>query len=273
MWIVKHPEGSQTVKGSETIVMAEHFGQAVDDYETVWNKEHRMNRDIGYPVIQGTADKSFRYKKDVVRKAREVSVAQLENEWFKLPESDKIKLWILAGTEPKFRPDISFNIRVVNQGARRRVFKIMRENALLAPLNLVPRNQIMGIHNVSDTEKGGFDLNIIEDGEVVQRNFKTLREAKLAKEALKEKGFINHQIDEEERIPLVITQQETGLEQIMKTRDESTDKDEIAKLDEQIRIVERYIKSEEEGLDGIQRDPSSTPKALMIVREFKRSRN
>ncbi len=61
MWIVKHPEGSQRVKGSETIVMAEHFGQAVDDYETVWNKEHRLNRDIGYPVIQGTVHKNFRY--------------------------------------------------------------------------------------------------------------------------------------------------------------------------------------------------------------------
>jgi len=224
-------------------------------------------------VTRKSRDPKAKTQGVVIRKAREVSVAQLEDEWFKLPESDKIKLWILAGTEPKFRPDISFNIRVVNQGARRRVFKIMRENALLAPLNLVPRNQIMGIHNVSDTEKGGFDLNLIEDGEVVQRNFKTLREANLAKEKLKEKGFVNHQIDEEERIPLVITQQETGLEQIMKTRDESTDKDEIIKLDEQIRIVERYIKSEEEGLDRIQSDPSSTPKALMIVAEFKRGRN
>ncbi len=168
MWIVKHPEGSDVIKGSVTIVMAEHYGQAIDDYITIWNKENRMNRKIGYPVVQGTADKNFRYKKDAVRKAREVSVAQLENERFKLPESDKIKLWILAGTDPKFRPDISFNIRVVNQGARRRVFKIMRENALLAPLNLVPRNQIMGIHNVTDTTKGGFDLNLIEDGKALQ---------------------------------------------------------------------------------------------------------
>jgi hypothetical protein len=64
MWIVKHPEGSDVVKGSVTIVMAEHFGQAVDDFETIWNKENRMNRKIGYPVIQGTADKNFRYKRD-----------------------------------------------------------------------------------------------------------------------------------------------------------------------------------------------------------------
>jgi hypothetical protein len=149
----------------------------------------------------------------------------------------------------------------------------MRENGLLAPLNLIPRNQIMGIHNVSDTEKGGFDLNIIEDGEVVQRNFRTLREASLAKEELKEKGYVNHQTDEEERIPLVITEQETGLEQIKKRRDKSTDKDEITKLNDQISIVERYIKSEEEGLDRIQNDPSSTPKAIMIVSKFKRGRN
>ncbi len=71
MWIVKHPEGSDVVKGSVTIVMAEHFGQAVDDFETIWNKENRMNRKIGYPVIQGTADKNFRYKRDAIRKARE----------------------------------------------------------------------------------------------------------------------------------------------------------------------------------------------------------
>jgi hypothetical protein len=71
MWIVKHPEGSDVVKGSVTIVMAEHYGQAIDDYITIWNKENRMNRKIGYPVVQGTADKNFRYKKDSVRKARE----------------------------------------------------------------------------------------------------------------------------------------------------------------------------------------------------------
>ncbi len=63
MWIVKHPEGGDPIKGSMTIVMAEHYGQAIDDFITVWNKENRMNRKIGYPVVQGTADKSFRYKK------------------------------------------------------------------------------------------------------------------------------------------------------------------------------------------------------------------
>ncbi len=64
MWIVKHPEGSDVVKGSVTIVMAEHYGQAIDDYITIWNKENRMNRKIGYPVVQGTADKNFRYKRE-----------------------------------------------------------------------------------------------------------------------------------------------------------------------------------------------------------------
>ncbi len=71
MWIVKHPEGSDVIKGSVTIVMAEDYGQAIDDYITIWNKENRMKRKIGYPVVQGTADKNFRYKKDTVRKARE----------------------------------------------------------------------------------------------------------------------------------------------------------------------------------------------------------
>jgi len=65
MWIVKHPEGSDVVKGSVTIVMAEHYGQAIDDYITIWNKENRMKRKIGYPVVQGTADKNFRYKRTV----------------------------------------------------------------------------------------------------------------------------------------------------------------------------------------------------------------
>jgi len=61
MWIVKHPEGSEIVSGSQTIVMAEHYGQAIDDFITVWNKENRMKRKIGYPVVQGTAEKNFRY--------------------------------------------------------------------------------------------------------------------------------------------------------------------------------------------------------------------
>ena len=78
MWIVKHPEGSDVVKGSVTIVMAEHYGQAIDDYITIWNKENRMNRKIGYPVVQGTADKNFRYKKDTVRKARGYNLSNLQ---------------------------------------------------------------------------------------------------------------------------------------------------------------------------------------------------
>ncbi len=50
------------VKGSDTIVMADNYGQAVDDFITVWNKDpDRMKKPIGYPVVQGTADKSFRY--------------------------------------------------------------------------------------------------------------------------------------------------------------------------------------------------------------------
>jgi len=64
MWIVKHPEKGDKVKGSDTIVMAEHYGQAIDDMITVWNKEERKKMTIGYPVVQGTADKSFRYARD-----------------------------------------------------------------------------------------------------------------------------------------------------------------------------------------------------------------
>jgi len=64
MWIVKHPEKGDKVKGSDTIVMAEHYGQAIDDMITVWNKENRKKITIGYPVVQGTADKSFRYARD-----------------------------------------------------------------------------------------------------------------------------------------------------------------------------------------------------------------
>jgi len=53
------------VKGSDTIVMADSYGQAVDDFITVWNKDpDRMKNTIGYPVVHGTADRSFRYARD-----------------------------------------------------------------------------------------------------------------------------------------------------------------------------------------------------------------
>ncbi|MCP6727115.1 MAG: hypothetical protein KJI69_03765 [Patescibacteria group bacterium] len=53
------------VKGSDTVVMADSYGQAVDDFIIVWNKDpNRMQNQIGYPVVQGTAMKDFRYKKD-----------------------------------------------------------------------------------------------------------------------------------------------------------------------------------------------------------------
>lgn len=63
MWIVKHPEKGDKIKGTDTIVMAEHYGQAIDDMITIWNKEKRKDMTIGYPQVQGTADKSFRYKR------------------------------------------------------------------------------------------------------------------------------------------------------------------------------------------------------------------
>jgi len=56
MWVVVHPEKSDRVKGSETIVLAEHYGQAVDDFITIWNNEKRDDITIGYPQVQGTLD-------------------------------------------------------------------------------------------------------------------------------------------------------------------------------------------------------------------------
>jgi len=53
LWIVKEPDGSEKVKGSETIVRSQHYGQAVDDFIIDWNKKRRLNRTIGYPVVQG----------------------------------------------------------------------------------------------------------------------------------------------------------------------------------------------------------------------------
>ncbi len=53
MWVTDMKKHKK-VKGSDTLVLAEHYGQAVDDFITIWNKEHRMNKDIGYPVVQGT---------------------------------------------------------------------------------------------------------------------------------------------------------------------------------------------------------------------------
>lgn len=53
LWIVKEPDGHEKVKGSESIVRSQHYGQAVDDYIIDWNKKRRLNRTIGYPVVQG----------------------------------------------------------------------------------------------------------------------------------------------------------------------------------------------------------------------------
>lgn len=64
MWIVKHPEKGDKVKGSETIVMADSYGQAIDDFIITWNKERRMKKTIGYPQAQGTGKRDFRFKRD-----------------------------------------------------------------------------------------------------------------------------------------------------------------------------------------------------------------
>ena len=53
MWIT-NMKNHKKVKRSDTMVLAKNYGQAVDDYITIWNKENRMNMDIGYPVVQGT---------------------------------------------------------------------------------------------------------------------------------------------------------------------------------------------------------------------------
>ncbi len=53
MWITDM-KSHKKVKRSDTMVLAKNYGQAVDDYITIWNKENRMNMDIGYPVVQGT---------------------------------------------------------------------------------------------------------------------------------------------------------------------------------------------------------------------------
>jgi hypothetical protein len=53
LWVVEHPEGSDKVKGSETVVRSQHYGQAVDDFIIDWNKKKRLGKTIGYPVVQG----------------------------------------------------------------------------------------------------------------------------------------------------------------------------------------------------------------------------
>ena len=53
LWVVKHPEGSEKVPGSETIVRSQHYGQAVDDFIIDWNNRKRNGKTIGYPVVQG----------------------------------------------------------------------------------------------------------------------------------------------------------------------------------------------------------------------------
>ena len=54
MWVVKHPDKPDRIKNSETIVRAEHYGQAIDDFITGWNKQRRNKITIGYPQVQGT---------------------------------------------------------------------------------------------------------------------------------------------------------------------------------------------------------------------------
>lgn len=62
------------VKGSDTIVMADSYGQAVDDFITVWNKDpERKKMQIGYPVVQGTSMKGFRYKRDEISSIRDLN--------------------------------------------------------------------------------------------------------------------------------------------------------------------------------------------------------
>lgn len=53
LWVVKHPEGSDKVPGSDTVVRSQHYGQAVDDFIMDWNNRKRLNMTIGYPVVQG----------------------------------------------------------------------------------------------------------------------------------------------------------------------------------------------------------------------------
>ena len=53
LWVVKHPEGSDKVPGSDTVVRSQHYGQAVDDFIMDWNSRKRLNMTIGYPVVQG----------------------------------------------------------------------------------------------------------------------------------------------------------------------------------------------------------------------------
>ena len=68
------------VKGSDTIVMADSYGQAVDDFIIVWNKDpNRMKNQIGYPVVQGTAMKDFRYAR-YIRDVGDVVMVSPEND-------------------------------------------------------------------------------------------------------------------------------------------------------------------------------------------------
>jgi len=55
LWSVDmHKKDSPTIKNSEAIVIAPHYGQAVDDYITYMNTTKRLKKPIGYPVVQGT---------------------------------------------------------------------------------------------------------------------------------------------------------------------------------------------------------------------------
>ena len=46
-------QNDKVVEGSETIVKAPSYGEAVDDFVVAWNKNPRLGMNIGYPNVQG----------------------------------------------------------------------------------------------------------------------------------------------------------------------------------------------------------------------------
>jgi len=55
LWSVDmHKKESPKIPNSDAIVIAPHYGQAVDDYIVYMNKTNRLKMAIGYPVVQGT---------------------------------------------------------------------------------------------------------------------------------------------------------------------------------------------------------------------------
>ena len=118
--------------------------------------------------------------KDKNRKAMFARLSELNN-------NQKTKLAILAGTEPKNRPDITFNVGVLPRFDAK-LLKQMKEGGLEKKVPF--DKEILGIQALNS---GQHRVNFIEDHDTKSKTFSTFDEAEDFRNSLLRKGFKNNQ--------------------------------------------------------------------------------